>query len=81
MRWICVDYERKRRAAKRGAGQTSILLDDVWLVNAQETKNLPGRRSDIQESTSPRECMSVALVTGFLRTGGHRETGKFGTHA
>ncbi|MHB8392641.1 MAG: IS110 family RNA-guided transposase [Acidobacteriaceae bacterium] len=23
---------------------------DVWLVNAQETKNLPGRKSDIQES-------------------------------
>ena len=27
MRWILVDYERKRRAAKRGAGATRITLD------------------------------------------------------
>ena len=27
MRWICVDYERKRRAAKRGAGATLVLLE------------------------------------------------------
>jgi RNA polymerase sigma factor (TIGR02999 family) len=29
MRWICVDYERKRRAAKRGAGCTLVLLDEA----------------------------------------------------
>ena len=23
---------------------------DVWLVNARETRNLPGRKSDVQES-------------------------------
>jgi transposase len=23
---------------------------EVWLVNAQDTKNLPGRKSDVQES-------------------------------
>jgi len=27
MRWILVDYERNRRAAKRGAGATRLLLD------------------------------------------------------
>lgn len=27
MRWILVDYERKRRAAKRGAGATRVSLD------------------------------------------------------
>ena len=27
MRWILVDYERKRRAAKRGAGLTRLTLD------------------------------------------------------
>jgi RNA polymerase sigma factor (TIGR02999 family) len=27
MRWILVDYERKRRAAKRGAGVTRLTLD------------------------------------------------------
>jgi RNA polymerase sigma factor (TIGR02999 family) len=27
MRWILVDYERKRRAAKRGAGAKSLTLD------------------------------------------------------
>jgi RNA polymerase sigma factor (TIGR02999 family) len=27
MRWILVDYERKRRAAKRGAGGTRLTLD------------------------------------------------------
>ena len=27
MRWILVDYERKRRAAKRGAGATRLALD------------------------------------------------------
>jgi RNA polymerase sigma factor (TIGR02999 family) len=27
MRWILVDYERKRRAAKRGSGNTQIVLD------------------------------------------------------
>jgi RNA polymerase sigma factor (TIGR02999 family) len=29
MRWICVDYERKRRAAKRGAGVTLVSLDEA----------------------------------------------------
>jgi RNA polymerase sigma factor (TIGR02999 family) len=28
MRWILVDYERTRRAAKRGAGATHVTLDD-----------------------------------------------------
>jgi RNA polymerase sigma factor (TIGR02999 family) len=28
MRWILVDYERNRRAAKRGAGATRVTLDD-----------------------------------------------------
>jgi len=28
MRWILVDYERKRQAAKRGAGATHVTLDD-----------------------------------------------------
>ena len=28
MRWILVDYERKRRAAKRGADATRITLDE-----------------------------------------------------
>jgi RNA polymerase sigma factor (TIGR02999 family) len=28
MRWILVDYERNRRAAKRGAGATRLALDD-----------------------------------------------------
>jgi RNA polymerase sigma factor (TIGR02999 family) len=28
MRWILVDYERKRRAAKRGGGATRLTLDD-----------------------------------------------------
>ena len=28
MRWILVDYERNRRAAKRGAGVTRVTLDD-----------------------------------------------------
>jgi RNA polymerase sigma factor (TIGR02999 family) len=28
MRWILVDYERKRRAAKRGSGVTPLTLDD-----------------------------------------------------
>lgn len=27
MRWILVDYERSRRAAKRGAGATRVILD------------------------------------------------------
>jgi RNA polymerase sigma factor (TIGR02999 family) len=27
MRWILVDYERNRRAAKRGAGATRVTLD------------------------------------------------------
>lgn len=27
MRWILVDYERNRRAAKRGAGATKLMLD------------------------------------------------------
>lgn len=27
MRWILVDYERGRRAAKRGAGATKLMLD------------------------------------------------------
>jgi RNA polymerase sigma factor (TIGR02999 family) len=29
MRRICVDYERKRRAAKRGGGYTLLLLDEA----------------------------------------------------
>lgn len=29
MRWIFVDYERNRRAAKRGSGATRLILDDV----------------------------------------------------
>jgi RNA polymerase sigma factor (TIGR02999 family) len=29
MRWILVDYERKRRAAKRGAGVTKVVLDQA----------------------------------------------------
>jgi RNA polymerase sigma factor (TIGR02999 family) len=29
MRWIFVDYERNRRAAKRGAGATLVMLDQV----------------------------------------------------
>lgn len=28
MRWILVDYERSRRAAKRGSGSTPLLIDD-----------------------------------------------------
>jgi len=28
MRWICVDYERKRQAAKRGAGATRVTLHE-----------------------------------------------------
>jgi RNA polymerase sigma factor (TIGR02999 family) len=29
MRWILVDYERRRRAAKRGAGVTKVVLDEA----------------------------------------------------
>lgn len=29
MRWILADYERNRRAAKRGAGSTRVVLDQV----------------------------------------------------
>jgi RNA polymerase sigma factor (TIGR02999 family) len=29
MRWICVDYERRRKAAKRGSGATRVMLDEA----------------------------------------------------
>jgi RNA polymerase sigma factor (TIGR02999 family) len=32
MRWILVDYERKRRAAKRGAGVTKVVLDQAVIA-------------------------------------------------
>jgi RNA polymerase sigma factor (TIGR02999 family) len=38
MRWILVDYEKNRRAAKRGGGNTRLLLD--WSVAST-------RRSDV----------------------------------
>lgn len=34
MRWILVDYERKRRTSKRGSGATSLSLDST-LVSSQ----------------------------------------------
>lgn len=41
MRWILVDYERNRRAAKRGAGVTRLTLDDVAVPGS------PGQDVDI----------------------------------
>jgi RNA polymerase sigma factor (TIGR02999 family) len=35
MRWILVDYERNRRAAKRGAGATRLTLDPNIAVRSQ----------------------------------------------
>jgi RNA polymerase sigma factor (TIGR02999 family) len=35
MRWILVDYERKRRAAKRGAGATRLTLDASVAARSQ----------------------------------------------
>lgn len=35
MRWILVDYERKRRAAKRGAGATRLTLDPEVAASPQ----------------------------------------------
>ena len=37
MRWILVDYERKRRAGKRGAGVTHLTLDGEFLPDADPT--------------------------------------------
>jgi len=34
MRWILVDYERSRRAAKRGSGVTRLTLDDSMAVRS-----------------------------------------------
>ncbi len=34
MRWILVDYERKRRTAKRGSGATSLSLDGSLAANS-----------------------------------------------
>jgi len=42
MRWILVDYERNRRAAKRGAGATKLTLDPS--VSAPRS---PGRDVDL----------------------------------
>ena len=39
MRWILVDYERKRRAAKRGAGVTRVTLDPS-VVAGQENQDV-----------------------------------------
>jgi len=41
MRWILVDYERNRRAAKRGSGVTRLTLDDVAVPGS------PGQDVDI----------------------------------
>lgn len=35
MRWILVDYERSRRAAKRGAGATRLTLDTSVVARSQ----------------------------------------------
>lgn len=35
MRWILVDYERNRRAAKRGAGATRVTLDPSIVARSQ----------------------------------------------
>lgn len=35
MRWILVDYERNRRAAKRGGGATRVTLDPSVAVHSQ----------------------------------------------
>ena len=36
MRWILVDYERNRRAAKRGAGATRVTLDPSVAAHSQD---------------------------------------------
>ena len=36
MRWILVDYERNRRAAKRGAGATRVALDPSIVAHSQK---------------------------------------------
>jgi RNA polymerase sigma factor (TIGR02999 family) len=36
MRWILVDYERNRRAAKRGAGATRVTLDPSIAARSQD---------------------------------------------
>jgi len=42
MRWILVDYERKRRAARRGAGATRLTLDHTIA-----TPSSPGQDVDL----------------------------------
>ena len=39
---------------------------EVYLVNARDTKNLPGRNSDVQESSMPDEIAHVWTVAKFL---------------
>ena len=39
---------------------------EVYLVNARDTKNLPGRKSDVQESSMPDEIAHVWTVAKFL---------------
>jgi len=39
---------------------------EVYLVNARETKNLPGRKSDVQESQWADEAAHVWAVAQFI---------------
>jgi RNA polymerase sigma factor (TIGR02999 family) len=40
MRWILVDYERQRRAAKRGAGATRITFDPSLAVASSKDRDV-----------------------------------------
>jgi len=40
MRWILVDYERKRRSAKRGAGVTKVALDPGMVAQEAQGKDV-----------------------------------------
>ena len=48
MRWILVDYERNRRAAKRGAGATRLTLDSSVVINRScSSSGMSGRTINI----------------------------------
>ncbi len=42
---------------------------DVWLVNARETRNLPGRKSDVQESQWLLKLHTYGLLRKSFRPG------------
>jgi len=42
---------------------------DVWLVNAQDTRNLPGRKSDVQESQWLLKLHTYGLLEEIVSAG------------